>query len=541
MWDWLLIRFSLRRVSRIQSRRRLHQCAGAVAAMLLLATTNVTVAVAAAPAVDSVYCPAYVNSPLYRPRQNQITVGPQDDWQSIINGAAANTEILMTDGDYRLSQYAVVIDQPDITVRAASGNRDSVRIFGLGYGPDGQGFLVFGQNVTIADLTISDIRDHAISVHPSQGAAHAHIYNVSLFNIGTQHIKGTSGGDSVGGVVACSSIGYTPGGVKGDYLGAIDAHNAVDWVVRDNYIYNINGDGTGCNVDRDCGTYIYGAPAIYIWRNARGSIVERNTIVDSFRGIALGLGGGHDGGVIRNNFIFRPVAGDAGIELWTASNLLVEHNTVILGGNYPGAIEYRDSSNITVRNNLISETPYDRGGNSGIGVAGNITDASVNDLVAAGDPHLKAGSRAIGAGVASNLATDIDGDARSGRWDVGADQFVDGDQTPPVVSLSGVTAAEADGAAQVTLTLDRAVQSPVRVVIFTQGQYSTATPGQDFWGFTRQVEFAPGVTRANVSVAILDDDVAESLETIFLRVKVVDNARLATSPLTTTVNIADDD
>jgi len=306
------------------------------------------------------WCPAYTDSLLHRPRNNQINVNPDDDWQTIIEQASANTEILLADGDYYLTQYAVIIDQPNITVRGASGNRDAVQIFGRGYGPDGQGFMAFEQNITIADLTISDIRDHAISVHPLQGAARSHIYNVHLFDIGTQHIKGTSGTDSVDGVVACSSIGYTPDGVQGDYLGAIDVHNAVDWIVRDNYIYNINGDGSGCNVDKECGTYIYGAPAIYLWRDARGSTVERNTIVDSDRGIALGLGGGHDGGVVRNNFIFRPVAGDAGIELWTATNLLVEHNTVILGGSYPGAIEFRNTSNITIRNNLISVSPYDR-------------------------------------------------------------------------------------------------------------------------------------------------------------------------------------
>lgn len=510
--------------------------------MLVSLTVVASNFIYAAPALaESAYCPAYGESPLFRKRNNQITVSPGDDWQSIIADAAANTEILMTDGDYQLTQYAVVISQPNVTVRGASGNRDSVRISGQGYGPDGQGFMVFGQNVTIADLTISDIRDHAISVHPGQGASQSHVYNVHLFNIGTQHLKGTSGADSVGGVVACSSIGYTAGGVKGDYLGAIDVHNAVDWIVRDNYIYNINGDGTGCNVDRDCGTYIYGAPAIYLWRDARGSIVERNTIVDSFRGIALGLGGGHDGGVIRNNFIFRPAAGDAGIELWTASNLLVEHNTVILGGDYPGAIEFRETSNVTVRNNLISFAPYDRGGNSGITIAGNINNATVADLVAPADPHLNANSRAIGAGVASGLETDIDGDTRAGRWDVGADQYASGEERTPAVEISSVTVSEADGSARVQLSLDSASSSPVKVLVFTQGLYSSAAPGQDFWGFTREVVFAANEKQASVDVTILDDDTKEATETVFLRVKVVENARLARTPLTTTVTVVDDD
>ena len=43
--------------------------------------------------------------------------------------------------------------------------------------------------------------------------------------------------------------------------------------------------------------------------------------------------------------------------------------------------------------------------------------------VTPGDPHLLPGSRAIGAGVTSDVDSDIDGDLREGRWDVGADQF----------------------------------------------------------------------------------------------------------------------
>jgi len=130
--------------------------------VFLIASSNN--AVASSSQAASIYCPAYTNSPLYRPRNNQISVTPADNWQSIIEQASANTEILLADGDYYLTQYAVTIDQPNITVRGASGNRDAVRIFGRGYGPDGQGFMAFEPNITIADLTMSDIRDHAISV-----------------------------------------------------------------------------------------------------------------------------------------------------------------------------------------------------------------------------------------------------------------------------------------------------------------------------------------------------------------------------------------
>ena len=97
-----------------------------------------------------------------------------------------------------------------------------------------------------------------------------------------------------------------------------------------------------------------------------------NTIVDSFRNISLGLGRGFVGGIVAGNLIEQSQPGDAGIELQTATDVLVEDNTIILGdGVYPGAIEFRESSRIVVRNNQLTSTPWDRGNNSAISVYEN--------------------------------------------------------------------------------------------------------------------------------------------------------------------------
>ncbi len=372
------------------------------------------------------FCPAYSESDLYRTRANQVTVTPSDpDWEATLMGVAPNTEILLADGEYRFTRPGVWLPQADLTIRSASGNRDAVVLRGEGYGVRGEGLMLAGPRATVADLTILDLRDHAISIKAATGGIESQTYNVKILDIGTQHIKGSAGGRNTNGLVACSELGYNPGAVQGDYIGAIDIHEAVDWTIRDNFIFNITGDGTGCQVDFDCGRYVTG-PAITLWNNSSGGVLERNTIVDSFRGITLGLGTPHDGGVVRNNFIYQTQPGDAGIELWNASNVTVEHNTVLLDG-YPGAIEFGGAPNLVVRNNLISAPPLDRsanrGASPGVVMEGNITDATTSDLVAPDDPHLPAGSRAIGAGVFSSATTtDIDGEPRNGRWDVGADQ-----------------------------------------------------------------------------------------------------------------------
>jgi hypothetical protein len=311
-------------------------------------------------------CPAIDQSVLNRPRAAQIVVSASQDWQQILEAATENTEILLQDGVYQLTQRTIYL-QPNITVRGASGNREAVQIVGSGYLSRGQGFMLSGERTTIADLTISNIRDHAVLILP--GADEAYLYNLDLSDIGTQHIKASSGGNR-NGVVACSSIGYSDQGAVGDYNGAVDLHEAHNWHIARNFIYNIRGDGSGCDVDIQCGRYTSG-PAILVWNGSTDVSIYDNTIVDSFRNIALGLGRGHVGGWVADNLILQNNSGDAGIELQTARDVLVERNTVLLGGNYRGAIEYRQSSNILIRQNSVSVRPWDRGNNRSIYLFGN--------------------------------------------------------------------------------------------------------------------------------------------------------------------------
>lgn len=383
------------------------------------------------------FCPAYPASPLYRPPARQVRATPSD-WMAAIQGARDGDEILLADGVYRLDRYAVQVTH-SITVRGASGNREAVRIQGQGYAVGGEGFMIQAPNVTIADLSISGIRNHAISIKGERGAQAPHVYNVELFDIGTQHIKGTPGDGVRDGVVACSRIGYRPGAVKGDYINAIDIHHGIDWIVRDNEIFNVWGDGSGCEVDADCGRYLAGGgPAILFWNHSSGTRIERNRIRDSFIGIALGYGTPHPGGAVRNNFVYRSeagrpgargrVAGDAGIHVRGGIGTTVDHNTVIQAGEYPGAIEVWRSQRVLVRNNLISRPVWDRGGNAGLVLQGNKTDATPADLARPGEPHLAATSAAVdfAATVAiESVPEDIDGDTRParGRPDAGCDEW----------------------------------------------------------------------------------------------------------------------
>ncbi len=490
------------------------------------------------------FCPAYTASPIYRPRIRQVQANPSN-WIGLIEGAQDGDEILLADGVYHLDQYAVQISH-QITVRGASGSRAAVRIQGQGYGVPSEGFMVHAQNVTIADLTMTAIRNHAISIKGESGAEAPHVYDVDLYDIGTQHIKGTPG-DGVGdGVVACSRIGYSASGVRGDYINAIDIHHGINWTVRDNEIYNIWGDGTGCEVDIDCGTYLSGGgPAILFWNNSAGTIIERNRIVESFMGIAVGYGTPHPGGTIRNNFVFRSqasrpgargtIVGDLGIHVRGGSGTTVDHNTVIQAGSYPGAVEIGQSQVVAVRNSLISQPVWDRGGNTGLSLQGNKTNGTAADLVAPLNPHLAAGSSAVDFATTVTLAgvpDDIDGDARplGVRRDAGCDEWrvcaaaaanlrfftlnpcrlVDtrlaaGPLGGPALSSGATRTLDLNQTCSVPATA-KALSLNVAVARPTGNGYVTLGPGGCPVPSVSTINFSAGQTRSNNAIASLAAD-----------------------------------
>lgn len=314
----------------------------------------------------SQHCPPFETAPFYRKPSDTIVANPEN-WVQSIADAAPGAEVLLEDGVYKFWSYAVVIDKP-LTLRGKSNNPQKVIIQGRGYGDESEGLMVMADNVQIADLTIRDVHHHGIAL--KRGVNNPVVYNVNLLDIGTQHIKGNGTGPN--GLIACSKIGYSNPVGTGDYNGAIDLHGAVNWTIRDNYIYNIFGDGSGCVVDSECGTqFPGGGAAILVWHNSKDNIIERNTIVESFRGVLLGLNTSYSGGVVRNNFIFRKqtgkegvngyIAADTGISLIGANNVVVEGNTVMLAGDYPGAIEVWKATGNTIRNNMISKPVWNRG------------------------------------------------------------------------------------------------------------------------------------------------------------------------------------
>jgi hypothetical protein len=332
---------------------------------------------------------------------------------------------LLADGNYSLDQ-GLQITGNNIIVRSSSGDRSAVVLKGQGMsGGTTHIFWVSGDDITIADMTLRDVANHAVQIHGEQDADRPVLHNLHILDIREQMIKGSYGGgssgnSSEGGVVQCSRFEFSAGEGVQYYTGGIDVHNGVNWIVRDNTFLNIKSPDSNL-----------AEHAIHFWSDSSGTTVERNTIVNCDRGIGFGLGDrGHSGGVIRNNFLYHDSSsGDVGIGLENASDAEVYHNTVFFENGYPNAIEYRfEGTSATVINNLTNEGITGRDGGSAA-VSGNITSAQSSWFTdpSNGDLHLSSSGLVAAGGMGDPLGTtvaeDFDQEARSTTTpDVGADE-----------------------------------------------------------------------------------------------------------------------
>jgi hypothetical protein len=393
-------------------------------------------------------CPA-----LPPPTGNVIDVTPAQAGQlaAIVGSAVSGDTIRLADGTYLLDGDLLHFARANVTLRSASGNRDTVILDGNYAG--GNLILIRASNVTIADLTVRRAWFHPIHVTPaSSHVTGTLIHNVRVVDPGEQAIKINADGFQTlfvdGGVIRCSRIELTDAGrpeIRNNcYTGGIDAHRARGWRIHDNVF-----EGFWCAAGLS-------EHAIHFWTGGRDTVVERNLIRNSARGIGFGLGQatpgrtypdnpcggvpnvGHYDGVIRNNVVFANEADlfdsafgfDTGIALEQACGARVLHNTVVSTQAPFSSIEGRFSNTTaTLTNNLVSHTLIARDLAS-LTLAGNFANASAAlfvDAVSAGDLHLRAtATAAIDKGVAvpgGQADDDFDGDPRTGARDIGADEY----------------------------------------------------------------------------------------------------------------------
>ncbi len=339
------------------------------------------------------------------------------------------TTILLEKGTYKLPA-TIYIPGPvqRISIRGATGNPKDVVIAGRGmanrnYGNVPHGLLLGAvKNALIANLTIRDVYFHCIQLQGERGLSDVRIYNCRLLNAGEQIIKGSITADGRGVqrvVVEYCLIGFEKT-ARGDYTDGVDLLGARDCIIRHNKFVNIRAPAGKL-----------AGPAVLMWRGSADTICEANVFINCQRGIHFGMVPGpkpdHRGGIIRNNFFVRTPSqpGDVGIAAWNSPGTKILHNTVILSGTYPNAIEcrYSTSTGVVIAANLCDAAIAARDG-AKPQMRNNFTSARSDWFAdpAAGDLHLRPGIRSrLLVPLAADCPVDFDGQQRANPTPAGAD------------------------------------------------------------------------------------------------------------------------
>lgn len=369
------------------------------------------------------------------PSGTVVSVSTESALQAAVSSITSGTTIVLQPGTYNLTSTLRLKGNVDrIAIRGSTNSCDDVVLVGRGMSNAGYGNVPHGiwignaRNVLIANLTIRDVYYHPVQLDPNAGAQAPRIYNVRMVDAGEQFVKSsamTSGTTGVNnGVVEYSIMEYTTT-ARSNYTNGVDVHQGANWIIRSNLFRNIRAPAGQL-----------AGPAVLMWNGSRDTIVENNLFLNVQYGIALGLVGGktddHAGGIVRNNFFHRTStqSGDVGIVINSSANTKVLHNTVILSGTYPNAIEYRfpATTGVELRYNLTDGAVQQRDGATGA-IANNVTNAQPSWFVNAtiGDLHLVASATpAIDQAAAhSSVSTDYDGENRpqNNAPDIGADEF----------------------------------------------------------------------------------------------------------------------
>jgi lysophospholipase L1-like esterase len=346
--------------------------------------------------------------------------------------------ILLEDGYYMMPRY-VEIKTDKVTLRGSSGNPDRVIIDGANSQHGELIGLRSCSGVTIADLTIQNARHNGFKINSETNVQELTIYNCVIHNIwqrGVKSVRVPKANRDLLRPKRCrvqyclfyndrpKRLADDPGDIaNGNYIGGIDIMYAADWVISDNVFINIQG------ATREA------RGAIFIWHESQDCVIERNIIVDCDAGICLGNSYRPSDVpyhclrcIARNNFVVRAPQG--GIVADYTQNCKILNNTIYEPVSRLGRLIrlVHDNEGLVVANNLLSGPDVRNEASSRIVFVNNIA----KDLTAAlldpaqGDLHITERATDVidKAKPLPDVTTDIDGQPRGLRPDIGADEFI---------------------------------------------------------------------------------------------------------------------
>jgi len=375
--------------------------------------------------------------PLPEPSGPVIRVATVLELVKALRQAPKGGTILLADGHYLLKHF-IEIKTDGLCLRGESGRRENVVIDGAESRDGELVWITACSGVTIADLTIQNIRWNGFKINSETSVQDLTIYNCIIHNIWQRGVKGVKVPPANRQAVRpkncriryCLFYNDRPKRLSddshdiagGNYIGGIDVMYPRDWVISDNVFVGINGRTREAR------------GAIFLWHDARDCIVERNIIINCDAGICLG--NPHrpkdvvihcTGCIVRNNFVANATEG--GIVPVYTKDCKILNNTVFEHNSRLGRLIriVFDNDGLVVANNLLAGPRIRIESESRITFIGNIEEAPTDTLVnpAQGDLHLLPGAReAIDKAVElPEVTDDIDGHARGESPDIGADEL----------------------------------------------------------------------------------------------------------------------
>lgn len=377
--------------------------------------------------------------PLPAPKGQVIRVATVEQLFHAADTIQPGGTILVADGHYRMPRY-FELRTDNVTLRGESGHRERVVLDGVD-SRHGELIGITGcSGVTIADLTVQNVRWNALKINSNLGTTEVTIHNCIIHNVWQRGVKGPAVAVEDRATFRPSDCRIqhclfyndrpkqfsddpadTPENFRGNYVGGIDVMFARRWTIRDNVFVGIRGR-TG-----------EARGAVFLWHDAQDCVVERNIILDCDSGICLG--NSHRPAdiplhcrrcVVRNNFVVR--CPENGILADYTEDCRILHNSI----HDPDSRLKRlirlvhDNRGLIVANNLLSGPPPRIETDDAV----QLRDNAIGDFggalrdVAAGDLHLRnAAPQMVDAGRPwQEVTDDIDGQPRDKSPDLGADE-----------------------------------------------------------------------------------------------------------------------
>ena len=376
--------------------------------------------------------------PLPKPTGQIIEVANVPELIKALDEVEPGGTIFLADGRYMMPRY-VEITTDNVSLRGKSGVPERVIIDGA---ESRHGELVGVRacsGVTIADLTIENIRYNGFKINSETNIQDLTIYNCIIHNIWQRGVKGVkvprANREKIRPrrhrIQYClfyndrpKKLSDDPGDIaRGNYIGGIDVMYPTGWTISDNVFVGINGASREAR------------GAVFIWHDARDCIVERNIIINCDAGICLGNPHRDEettihctGCIVRNNFVTG--AGEGGIVPVYTKDCQILNNTIYEKNSRLGRLirTVFDNDGLLIANNLISGPNIRNESKSKIKFVNNLVkdleDAFVNPTQ--GNLHLKSKPDGVidRAVKLPEVTTDIDSQPRGQKPDIGADELV---------------------------------------------------------------------------------------------------------------------